>query len=431
MNILIKTALTLLPGDEVRVCDVYISGDKIAAFDLAPAGFSADKTIDGSGRLLIPCFVNAHTHIYMTVLRNRADDLNFMTWLFDNVTKMEEKLSDDDAYWSTQLGCMEMLQGGIGSAMDMHMFPAVAAKALSDAGFRCVVSRGLTGGVQDKDGGARRIGQALAEAKDFENDPLLTFMLAPHAPYTCDEAYLREIAAIAKERGMGINTHLSESADEVKTINERYGCTPAEFYDRCGILTEKTTCAHCVKLSENDLKILAQRGCSVVHNPSSNMKLGNGFAPVPAMLERGINVALGTDGSCSNNNQSILKEMQIAALIHKGVGEEATILPAKTVFDMATKNGAAALGLSGKIGEIKVGMLADLALFNLDTPELFPLGEPKAALCYASSGLKAETVIVNGRPVLEKGEFKTIDTEKLKYKINDITARLDKMYGKK
>lgn len=178
------------------------------------------------------------------------------------------------------------------------------------------------------------------------------------------------------------------------------------------------------------MELLAKRGTSVAHNAASNMKLGNGFAPVPEMLKHGINVALGTDGCCSNNNQSILKEMQMASLIHKGVAREATTLPAKSVFDMATVNGAKALGLGGVCGEIKVGCKADLALFNLDTPELFPLGEPKAALCYSSAGLKAETVLVNGRILLEKGEYKTIDVERLKMQVKQTSERLNEIYRK-
>lgn len=429
MNILIKNALTLLPEDKVKTCDIYISDDIIAAIDEAPEGFMVQKTIDAAGRLLTPGFINAHTHIYMTALRNRADDLNFMTWLFDNVIKMEAKLSDEDAYWSTQLGCMEMLSSGITAALDMHMFPHTVPKALSDAGLRAVVTRGLTGGREDWDSGARRIEQALSEAAEFEEDPLISFMLAPHAPYTCDEDFLKQITKTAKEHKMGIHTHLSESRDEQTTVKERYGCTPAEYYDSCGILTENTVCAHCVYLSESDMELFAKRCVSVAHNPSSNMKLGNGFAPVPHMIELGINVALGTDGCCSNNNQSILKEMQTAALIHKGVAREATVLSAKKVFDMATINGAKALNLDNVCGKIETGMAADFALYDLDTPCFFPLGDPKAALCYSSAGLRAETVIIGGRIVLEKGEYKTIDAEMVKYKINQISRRLDEIYG--
>ena len=430
MNILIKDALALLPGEETRVCDVYVSGDTIASIDKAPEGFEIEKTIDGTGRLLTPGFVNAHTHIYMTSLRNRADDLNFMTWLFDNVMPMESKLTDEDAYWSVQLGCMEMLQSGVTSIMDMHMFPHTTPKALEDAGMRAVVTRGLTGDKDSMDEGKKRIEQALLEYGEFKNSPIISFRLAPHAPYTCDEGFLRLVAETARENGLGIHTHLSESMDEQKTIKERYGCTPAEYFDRCGILTENTLCAHCVYISESDMELLARRGTSVAHNAASNMKLGNGFAPVPEMLKHGINVALGTDGCCSNNNQSILKEMQMASLIHKGVAREATTLPAKSVFDMATVNGAKALGLGGVCGEIKVGCKADLALFNLDTPELFPLGEPKAALCYSSAGLKAETVLVNGRILLEKGEYKTIDVERLKMQVKQTSERLNEIYRK-
>ena len=406
MNILIKNALTLLPEDKTQICDIYISDDKIVSTDKAPEGFRAQKTLDATGRLLTPGLINAHTHIYMTALRNRADDLNFTTWLFDNVIKMEAKLSNEDAYWSTQLGCMEMLSSGITAALDMHMFPHVVPRALSDAGLRAVVTRGLTGGVEDWESGAKRIEQALSEAAEFEADPLITFMLAPHAPYTCDEDFLKEIVKIAKEHKLGIHTHLSESQDEQKTVKERYGCTPAEFYDHCGILTEKTVCAHCVYLSESDMELFVRRGVSVAHNPSSNMKLGNGFAPVPRMIELGINVALGTDGCCSNNNQSILKEMQTASLIHKGVAREATVLSAKKVFDMATINGAKALNLDGVCGKIETGMAADLALYDLDTPCFFPLGDPKAALSYSSAGLRAETVIIGGRIVLERASIK-------------------------
>lgn len=425
MDILIQNALTILPEDEIKVCSVYIRNGLIAAIDEKPQGFLEEKVIDGSGRLLVPGFVNAHTHIYMSCLRNRADDLGFMPWLFDNVIPLENKLSHDDAYWGIQLGCMEMLMGGITSILDMHMFPQTTPRALADAGLRAVVTRGLQGGRDNVEGGELRIKQALDEKHEFENVPTLSFMLAPHAPYTCDDEYLKHIAKLAKELKMGIHVHLSESEDEQKTIRERYGCTPAELCEDCGILTESTICAHCVYLSEGDIELLSKRGTSVAHNPASNMKLGNGFAPVESMLNHGVNVALGTDGCCSNNNQSILREMQLAALIHKGTACSPTAVSAKKVFDMATVNGARALGLQGVVGEIKPGMAADLSIFNLDYPGFFPLGEPKAALCYASSGLQAETVLVNGRVLLEKGEYKTIDADRVKFEINALSKRLD------
>ena len=424
MNILIKNALAVLPEGYAQDATVCIEDGIIVSINSIPVDFTADKVIDATDKLLVPGFVNSHTHVYMTALRNKADDLNFMTWLFDNVIPMEDKLTDTDAYWSGQLGCMEMLESGITSFLDMHMFPDTAARAALDTGMRSVLSRGLQGGLEGFGDGKGRIEQAKADIEKYKGISNISFMLAPHAPYTCGEGYLKEIANLADELKVGINTHLSESQDEQNTIRQRYNMTPAEYYDSCGILRDNTVCAHCVYLSESDMELLAKRGTSVAHNAASNMKLGNGFADVPAMLAHGINVALGTDSAASNNNQSILREMQLAALIHKGTHCEATTVPASKVFEMATVNGAKALGISDKVGEISVGKCADLSLFNLNSSGFFPIGDPKAALCYSSAGLKADTVIVNGRVLLEKGEFKTIDAERVRFEIKALMKRL-------
>ncbi|MEG0876138.1 MAG: amidohydrolase [Oscillospiraceae bacterium] len=420
MNILIKNAFAILPEKNQEGCDVYISEGRIAAIGAPPPGFLAEKTIDATDKLLVPGFINAHTHAYMTILRNRADDKNFMTWLFDNIVPIEDKLTAEDAYWGVQLACMEMLRSGVTSFLDMHMFPHSVAKSTADVGIRAVLSRGLQSG----EAGALRIRQARDDMEEFKNNSLIGFMLAPHAPYTCDEAYLHEISELAETLNMGINTHLSESRDEQNTIKKRYNMTPAEYYDSCGILKSNTVCAHCVYLSPNDMDLLSARGVSVAHNPASNMKLGNGFANLPEMQKRGINVCLGTDGSASNNNLSILREMQLAALIHKGTTEEATTVTAHQVFNMATTNGAKALGLSNQLGEIRLGMQADLSLFNLREPGFFPIGDPRAALCYSSAGLSAETVLVNGRILLENGEYTSIDSDRVIYEIRAMCKRL-------
>ncbi|MGI5979405.1 MAG: amidohydrolase family protein [Oscillospiraceae bacterium] len=424
MKILIKNACAILPDGYDKNCAVAISDGSIVAVGTAPADFKADRTIDARGQLLTPGFVNAHTHNHMTALRNRADDLPFTDWLFKNVMPMEDTLTPAEAYYSVQLAIMELLLSGTTCFLDMHMFPEAFGRATLDSGMRAVLSRGLTGGAEDTEGGARRIREMREDIARFRGEELLSFMVGPHAPYTCDEAYLKETAALAEELGVGIHTHLSESEDEQKTIRERYGCTPAEFYGRCGILRENTVCAHCVQLSESDMALLASRGCSVVHNAASNMKLGNGFADVPAMLAHGINVCLGTDSAASNNSLSMLREMELVSLIHKGTHRDATAVSAYAVFDMATKNGSKALGLGGKTGEIKAGMRADLALFPMDSIGFFPVGDPKAALCYSSAGLRADTVLVNGNILLEHGEFKTIDAERVKYEIGKLDERL-------
>ncbi len=423
MKLLIRNALVILPEGVRENISVAVEDGLIVS--LAPGeDFQADKIIDAGNKLLVPGFINAHTHVHMTALRNRADDLNFMTWLFDKVMPMEDRLTPEDAYWSVQLALMELLESGTTCFLDMHMFPGIVAQAVLDAGFRAVISRGFQGGRGDGGGGARRIREAREDIEKYRDVPTLGFMLAPHAPYTCDGEYLTEIAALADEMGIGIHTHLSESLDEQKTIRERYGMTPAEYYDKYGILRENTVCAHCVYLSESDMALMAKRGTSVIHNAASNLKLGNGFADVPAMLRHGINVCLGTDSAASNNNQSLLREMQLVSLIHKGVSREATTITAHQVFEMATVSGAKALGLAGRVGEIRVGMCADLSLFDLDAPGIMPIGDPKAALCYSSAGLKAETVLINGQVLLEKGEYKTIDAARVRQEIRALAKRL-------
>lgn len=424
MNILIKNACAILPEGCREDSDIYISDSVISGINSKPEGFTADKTIDASGKLLIPGFINAHTHIYMSCMRNSADDLTFMTWLFDNVIPMENKLSGSDARWGTLLGAMEMLLSGVTAISDMHMFPDHIASAMAECGMRAVLGRGLQGDKDSMEGGLLRIEQSEADIKKYAHVPTLSFMLTPHAPYTCGPEFLKLVAGKAAELGVGIHTHLSESQDEQNTIMQRYGMSPAEYFDSCGILTENTLCAHCVYLSEGDMELLSKRGVSVAHNPASNMKLGNGFAPVAAMQRHGINVALGTDGAASNNNQNMLREMQLAALIHKGTGLNATDVTAEQVFDMATINGARALGLESKCGEIALGKCADLVLFDMDYPGFFPVRNAKSALCYSSAGLTAETVLVNGQVLLEKGEFKTIDADRVRFEIRALEKRL-------
>lgn len=424
MKILIKNALTVLDDLSSKETNVCIENGIITALGDVPQDFKPDEIISGKGRLLIPGLVNAHTHAYMTVLRGCADDLDFNTWLFKRVMPAEESLTPDEAYFSALLGCAEMLSGGVTSFLDMHMFPGASVKAAKQSGMRAVISRGLSGGVNDMDGGKRRLREARGEISEYSGDELISFMIAPHAMYTCDQGYLREIAETANTLKCPIHTHLSETQYEVSTCREQYGCSPVELYDRCGLLSNTTVAAHCVNLSDDDISLLAERGVNIAVNSSSNMKLGNGFAPVPKLASAGINLCLGTDSTASNNSLSILREMQLVTMIHKGVSLDPTCITAKQGFAMATVNGAKALGFGDTLGSIKVGAKADLALFPIDRPDMIPLSDSVSALCYSSAGLRADTVIVNGKPVIKKGEFLTIDMEQVTYEINKTAKRL-------
>lgn len=417
MGILIKDILAVMPDMSARRTNVCIENEKILSIDNIPEDFSADTVINGERKLLTPGFINAHTHAYMTPFRNWADDLDFSTWLFDRIMPAEDKMTEIGAYWGAMLSCMEMIKSGTTCFLDMHMHPTSSVKAALDSGMRAVISRGLSGGEDDVEGGARRLAEALSEYDACHKFPTIGFMLAPHAPYSCDEAYLCDISAYAKDMGLGIHTHLSESRSEVENCMEKYGVSPIGLFDRCGLLNEKTVAAHCVHLSDEDIALLAERGVSVAVNTGSNLKLGNGIARVPDMQKAGINLCLGTDGASSNNSLSMLREMQLVSLIHKGFREDPLAVSARDAFAMATTGGAKALGLEGKTGAVEEGYFADLAIFDLDTPALNPLGDPVAAMCYSSAGVNADTVIINGKVVLKDGEFTRIDIQRVKFNV--------------
>ena len=422
MNILIKDILALLP-DGAKTCSVFISGGEIASISTPPDGFIADKTIQGAGKMLIPGLVNAHTHASMTIFRNCADDLLFGDWLFGRIIPLEEKLTADDCYWGMMLAVMEMLRTGTTAFIDMYYFMESLVRAAEDSGIRAALSRGLIGGADDPVAGEKRLREAIDAIGSYKGRDRLTFMLAPHAPYTCDDGFQREIAAEAKRQGLPINTHLSESLSEIDTIRERYGCSPVELLEKTGLLTETTVAAHCVHLSDADIRILAERGVFVVTNPVSNLKLANGVAPVPKMLNAGVKIALGTDGAASNNTQNLLRELSVLSLIHKGVNHDAQAISAREGFTAATKSGGLAMGRND-IGEIKPGNAADLAILDLDLPNMQPVNDPVAALAYSANGSEVETVIVDGRVLMENREFLTIESERVIFEVSRICERI-------
>ncbi len=422
MNILIPDILAVLP-DGVNVTSVLVEDGMIKSVGDVPSGFKADKTLSGCGKLLVPGFVNAHTHVYMTIFRNCADDLKFNDWLFGKILPLEDKLTPEDCYWGTLLGFMEMLGCGTTSFNDMYIFTDSAARAATETGMRAVLSRGLTGGADDKAGGEKRIQEAVTEIEKWKGYENLSFMLAPHAPYTCDDGYQKEVASEARRLGVRIHTHVSESQSEMETIREKYGCTPPELFDKTGLLTDQTVAAHCVYLTDSDIELMASRGASVATNPVSNLKLANGVAPIPKMLKAGINVSLGTDGAASNNTLNMIREIGLLSILHKGITGDPQAVSARTAFDIATKNGAKALGLD-TVGEIKPGMKADLSIIDLDHPNLQPLNEPVAALSYSANGSEVETVMVGGKILMENRQYTTIDRDKVLYEVNQICERI-------
>ncbi len=419
MNLLIKNII-LPDGDAYKYSDIYVSDDTIVAIGSAPENFVADETIEGEGRLAIPAFVNAHTHAYMSVLRNAADDLPFMQWLFEGVMPREEKLNNEQAYWGSLLACAEMIKRGCGTFCDMHLFPGASAKAAVKSGMRAVVSRGLTG----SDGGQRRLDEQYAEIEEWKDYKNISFMLAPHAIYTCDKEFLLKVSGEAKRLGLGLNIHLSESKAEFNDCMRDNGCTPTEYCDSLGLFENKTLAAHCVQLTENDISILAKRGVSVASNPKSNLKLGNGIAPIYQLDQAGVNVCIGTDSAASNNSLNMFSELNYMTLLHKGTNYDSTAIPAKKALDFATVNGAKALGYDN-LGKLEVGYIADIALLDTNVPQMVPLRNYYAAVCYCCDGSETDTLILDGKVVMKNKKLLTIDEEELYYNINKIVKETD------
>ena len=422
MNILIKDILALLP-DGAKTCSVYISNGVIKSVTTEPEGFVAEKTIFGAGKMLVPGLVNAHTHAPMTILRNCADDLLFNDWLFGRIMPLEDKFTPDDNYWGTMLAIMEMLSTGTTSFIDMYTFLDDLARAVHDSGMRAALSRGLVGGADDPEAGDVRLREALDVFEIWKDHTHISFMLAPHAPYTCDDGFQRVVAQEAKRLNLPIHTHISEGLIEIDTIREKYGCTSTELMDKCGLLNDRTIAAHCVHVSTTDIEILAKRGVTVVSNPISNLKLANGVAPIPKMLKAGVKVALGTDGASSNNALNMYRELAMLSLIHKGINHDALAVTAREGLAIATKGGAAAMGRDD-IGEIKPGFAADLAILDLDCPNLQPVNDPVSALAYSTNGSEVETVMVNGRILMENREFLSIDKDRVYHEVSKICDRI-------
>ena len=426
MGIVLKNILALLPEDDrdvIRETDIYIEGSKIVSVGKRPEGFSEDRVIDGKDRLAIPGLVNCHTHSYMSFMRNVADDLSFMDWLFGTIDPIEQQMTDEDTYWGACLAIIEMMKSGTTCFNDMQMNIHQTTRAVKESGMRAVISRGLVGSGNDE-AGRMRLNQAYEERDAAADCDRLTFMLGPHAPYTCDDGFMRIVSEEAKKNNMRIHVHLSESESEIEQIKEKYHCTPIEMAEKNGLFDVPAVAAHCVQITESDMDILRKKNVSVVTNPASNMKLGNGFAPVPEMLEKGINVCIGTDGAASNNSLNLFHEMSLLALIHKGVAKTPQCISAKETIRIATINGAKALGLEKEIGSIEEGKKADIAILNLNTPSLTPRNNLIAGLSYSANGSEVETVIIDGKSTMEERKILTMDEELVYKKINEIIVRM-------
>ncbi|WP_297497416.1 amidohydrolase family protein [Thermococcus sp.] len=412
MSILIRNGYVIYGENfDVVKADVLIEGNRISEVRRSIKE-SADTVIDATGRVISPGFVNLHTHSPMGFFRGLADDLPLMEWLQKYIWPKEARLTREDVKVGAYLGTLEMIKSGTTTFMDMYFHMDAVAEAVLDAGLRGYLSYGMID-LGDPDKTEKEIDEALREMKVIEklNSPRLYFVFGPHAPYTCSLALLREVRRLASEKGKLITIHVSETMAELGKIQERYGKSPVVLLDEIGFLGSDVIIAHGVWLDSRDIQILARNGVTVAHNPGSNMKLASGVMPLQKLLNAGINVGLGTDGAASNNNLDMLEEMKLAALLHKVHNLDPTVADAKTVFKMATLNGAKAVRLNA--GVIKEGYLADIAIINFNQPHLRPVNNVISHLVYSANGNDVETTIVDGKILMLDREVLTLDEEKV------------------
>jgi len=386
------------------------------------AGYS--KVMDCKGKTVMPGFVNAHNHLAMTMFRNYADDMKLMDWLFTKIFSLEDKLTDEAVYWASLLAMVEMIKSGTTTFSDMYFFMESTARAASESGMRAALSRGLQGesGEEELDG---RLRENLELYDSFHNscNGRLKVMLGPHSVYTCSEAYLRKVAAKSRERGIPVQIHLSETREEVRGCIEKHGVSPVRYLEKLGLLEGKNLAAHCVAVDDADIDILAAGGINVVHNPGSNLKLASGIAPVVKLLDKGINVCLGTDGASSNNNLDMLEELRTATYLQKVYTDDPTALPVDQVLRMATESGARALGFEN-VGRLAVGSIADLIVLDTEKAHYYPKYNIKSSIVYSGNSSDVDTVIIDGCMVMEEGHLITLDEERILYKVQKWAARL-------
>lgn len=413
MKILIEDVDVLQEDRILKNKNILIQNDLILKISDAKDFDEVDYIINGKNKLAMPGLVNTHTHLAMTLFRGYADDLPLKEWLEEKIWPKEAKLTSEDVYWGSLLGICEMIKSGTVAFADMYFYMDEVARAVSESGIRASLSVGMIGIAGDEE---EIINRGVIFARNWHNkeNGRIKVMLAPHAPYTCPPFFLEKVINKAVELGVGIHTHLSETILEVENIKNLYGLTPVRLMDRVGLFNVPVLAAHCVFVDDEEIEILSSKGVGVAHNPQSNLKLASGIAPIKKMSEKKVKVGLGTDGPASNNNLDLWEEIRLVATLHKGVEKDPVCIPAIEALKMATRNGMEILGWDNS-GVIKEGYKADIILLDLNKPHFYPRHNLISHLVYSASSSDVDTVIVDGKVLMEKGQLKVLDEEKIMF----------------
>ena len=397
-----------------------VQDEKILFVGAPPADFVPDRTIDCHGGLLIPGFVNAHTHSPLCLLRGRGEDRCLQDWLSNIVWPFEAKHTYESCYWGTLLNAAESIRCGTTCLNDMYIHSDAVAAALDDCGLRALVTATVTDELLSQE--PDRLQGIAALERRYRGHPRLRIGVAPHAVYTCSDETLHRVAQLCGSTGMPVHIHVSETCREVETCAAHTGGkTPLQYLDSFGLVQSQSLLAHCTHLTKEEIRLLADRGACAVHCPRSNLKLGSGIADVRRFLEAEARVALGTDSSASNNNQDVWEELRFAALLQKGVHGDPTLLPIRECLSMAFHAPLASMGFP-EGGVLAPGAPADLVLLDTQNAAWLPNADPLADLLYAAPTGSIVLTMVAGRVLYENGTYLSIDMDRLRFAI-DRTLR--------
>jgi len=406
---------------------VAVTGGVISALgpraELA-AQHQARRELNLGNVLLLPGLINAHTHASMTIFRGLADDLPLMEWLAGHIFPLEQRLTKRLVYLGALLGCAEMIRTGTSAFQDMYLMEDEVCRAADTAGLRCLAGEGIfafpTPGIPRPETAPDRVREQAAR---WKSHPRIRIAVMPHSVYTTNPDILRACMELAEELDLPLHIHLAESAAESARCMEMHGKRPIPYCRDLGLLSPRAGLAHVVDAEEEELDMLAQSGVCVVHNPSSNMKLASGAAKVPAMLARGIRLALGTDGAAANNRLNMFTEMGRAALLHKVEGRDPSLCPAGKILDAATIGGASALG-DARLGSLAVGLPADIIALDLDSPNLQPMYSPVSHAVYAATGMETRMTMVDGEILYLDGKFTRFSYPDLLAEVQEIQKEI-------
>jgi 5-methylthioadenosine/S-adenosylhomocysteine deaminase len=408
---------------------VAVRGERIVAVGSAgdlETRYRPAKSIDATGRIVLPGLVNTHTHAAMTLLRGVADDVELMVWLTQYIWPAENaNVTPDFVTWGTRLAAWEMIRTGTTTFADMYFYEDLVAEAAKEAGLRgfcaATVMDFPVPGLKDADEGLR---EAEAFLKKWKDDPLIVPAVGPHAAYTVGPETLLRAKALAERYKAPVQIHAAESPSEMKMVQEKYGTTTVTHFDRIGFLGPNVLLAHAIWLSDEEIALLARKDVGTAHCPSSNTKLASGVSPVPKMRKAGVRVGLGTDGPASNNDLDLFEEIDLALKLHKITSGDPKVLAARDGVEMATIGGARALHLEREIGSLEPGKRADLIVLATDSPSAQPLYEIYSHLAYALKGTDVVTTIVNGRVLMEDRRMLTLDTAAISAKAREYRERI-------